>query len=1124
MSLSKKSESELSPQKLKLLELLLEERRNQRNGVCDHIEIGSEWRDFPLSCAQRRFWFLEQLATEPGAYTIDKAVRLKGSLQIAALRQALSEIQRRHESLRTTFEFINDDLRQIIHPPREIALAAEDLRHLGPSEQRAEVQKLAEAETVRPFDLRTGPLLRVRLLLLAEDEHVMLLAMHHIVSDGWSISIFLKELATLYEAFRSGRPSPFPDLKTQYADFSLWQRDHVNGEDGTKQRSYWRQKLQGLPSSLSLPTDRPRSTTRALRGAMESIVLPARLREDLRCLGREHEATLFMVLLSAFNILMFRYTNQTDFAVGSPIANRRHSETEGLIGAFINTLVLRSTLSRNLRVRDVIAQVRNTAREAYTNQDMAFEELVADLNPDRKANEQPLFQVLFVLRNEPIEIIKLPDVELGFLPHTRIATSLDLNFSIHEVGNELSCWMLYDADLFDSSSIKRMLVHFQNVVEAMVHDADQVVGDIELLGAEERRQVLNDWNRTSACHPREHIHELFQDQAARNPDKIAVICAGRKLTYGELDRRSNQLAHYLRGLGVGAEAPVGICMERSFEMVIGLLGILKAGGAYVPLDPSYPPERLKFMTEDANLEVLLTQQHLLGNLPAHHAGVLCVDSEWEIVARQNDCKLSVELADQNLVYIIYTSGSTGRPKGAMNTHGGIRNRLLWMQNAYKLNQDDRVLQKTPFSFDVSVWEFFWPLMTGTTLVMARPGGHQDPAYLVSLVQETGITTIHFVPSMLQAFLAEPEVHRCTSLRRVVCSGEALPLEFKQQFFELLSCELHNLYGPTEAAVDVTFWECRKEDGLRIVPIGTPITNTQVYVLDEWMKEIPMGVPGELYLAGEGIGRGYWRRPDLTSAKFLPNPFAETAGERMYQTGDLVRWREGGYLEYLGRIDHQVKIRGFRIELGEIEAALLQHSQVREAVALAREDHPGDNRIVAYVVKTERSERLDCQEMSRYLQQKLPSYMVPSAFVILEALPLGPNGKVERRKLPAPEISRRSPDSEHAIPANDLEKQITAAWQEVLHIERISVNENWFDLGANSLHTVRVQNMLKRRLNRDIELVELFRFPTIRSLAAHFSQSLGQNSVLMDTIQPTALDSGKERLRRQRTRLRPLQYQ
>jgi amino acid adenylation domain-containing protein len=479
----------------------------------------------------------------------------------------------------------------------------------------------------------------------------------------------------------------------------------------------------------------------------------------------------------------------------------------------------------------------------------------------------------------------------------------------------------------------------------------------------------------------------------------------------------------------------------------------------------------------------------------------------------------VELSDHNLAYIIYTSGSTGRPKGAMNTHGGMRNRLLWMQELYRLNEDDRVLQKTPFSFDVSVWEFFWPLMTGARLVMSRPGGHKDPAYLVRLIQEAGITTVHFVPSMLQAFLAEPEVKRCTSLRRVICSGEALPLQFKEQFFAQPGCELHNLYGPTEASIDVTFWECRREDGLPVVPIGRPIANTQVYVLDEWMNVMPIGIPGELYLGGEGLARGYWQRPDLTAEKFVPNPFSDIPGQRLYQTGDLVRWREAGYLEYLGRLDHQVKIRGFRIELGEIEAVLLQCPNVRESVVVVREDYPGDKRLVAYVTAKERDRGLETQELSRYLQEKLPNYMAPSAFVILDALPISPNGKIERSKLPAPEIFRPIPDLKDTVPETDVEKQILRAWQEILHLENIGVTQNLFDLGANSLHSVRMQNMLKQRLNRDIELLELFRFPTIRSLAAHLSQP-GDQNLIPDAPHITALNAGQERLRRQRTQLRP----
>jgi len=1090
-----RSEPDLSPQKHKLLQLLLKKKQDQPNGAAIESVSASGQTDFPVSAAQRRFWVLERLTTGCGAYTIDKAVRLKGSLDLSALERTLTEIHRRHQSLRTTFDFTDGDLRQIIHSPRQVRVSLQDLRHLGSTEQEEKVRILAEAETVRPFDLRNGPLLRVQLLLLAPDEYVMLLAMHHIVSDGWSIGVFFKELAMLYEAFRSDTGPPLPELKIQYADFAVWQRNYLSGEEGMRQHLYWKNKLQGLPPSLQLPTDRPRPSVRSMRGAMESMVLSAKLREALLGLARETKATLFMVLLSAFNALLFRYTNQEDLAVGCPIANRRNTETEALIGAFVNTLVFRAKLTLGSSVRELISQMRAAALEAYANQDVPFEELVADLNPDRALNEQPLFQILFMLRNEPVQTIKLPDVELSFLPHTRISTPFDLSFSIHEVADQLSCWMLYDTDLFDAPSVQRMLGHFHNALESIVRDPDQRIGAIDLLGPKERHQIVTEWNYTSTSYVKRYVHELFEDQAARTPDVIAVDCEGQQLTYKELDRRSNQVARYLKGLGAGTQARVGIGMERSLEMVIGLLGVLKAGAAYVPLDPGYPAKRLKFMAEDAQVQVLLTQERLLKSFPVQGAQVIQIDAEG-VIAGQSDRKVTVELADQDLAYVIYTSGSTGNPKGAMNTHGGIRNRLLWMQDAYGLTENDRILQKTPFSFDVSVWEFLWPLITGARLVMARPGGHQDASYLVRLVKEAGITTVHFVPSMLQTFLAEAGVHKFTTLRRVICSGEALSVELKEQFLKHQSCELHNLYGPTEAAVDVTFWPCGNIHDAQAVPIGRPIANTQVYVLDEWMNVVPIGVAGELYLCGEGVGRGYWRRPDLTAEKFLPSPFSKEPGERLYRTGDLARWRKPGYLEYLGRVDHQIKIRGYRIELSEIESALMEHPQVCQAAVLAREDVPGEKRLVAYVFPVDAggagskpaSEAHEMPATLRaHLATRLPEYMLPAAFVRMDSLPLTPSGKLDRKALPAPQgesYARRA----YEAPQNKMEQILAAMWQELLAMERISRHDHFFALGGHSLLAMQMIERL-RRFGLRMEIRNVFANPVLKDLAAGLSQYL-----------------------------------
>jgi amino acid adenylation domain-containing protein len=962
-------------------------------------------------------------------------------------------------------------------------------------------------------------------LRLAQQEHVMLVAMHHIVSDGWSIAILLREIAALYSAFLEGKPSPLPKLKIQYADFALWQRKHLKENLKDEQVLYWKQKLQGAPFTLDLPTDRPRSTLRSSRGAMESIILPAKLRERLQRFGRHQQATLFMTLLGGFQVLLFRYTNQRDFVVGTPIANRRRRDTENLIGVFINTLLIRADFSDNPRISEHIARVRNIAVEAYANQDVPFEEAVNALRPERVLTEQPLFQVMFMLRNEPVDAVKLPQLELSFLPYTSLMTAVDLSLSIHEVNDELSCWMLYDTDLFESATIQRMLIHFRNILESMVQDSGERVETVRLLTDGEERQITRAWNSTEALHStKAYIFQAFENQVERNPDAIAVVFDQQRITYGELNRRANQVARELQSLGVRRGMLVGICMERSLELVVGLLGILKAGAAYVPMDPAYPKERLDYIIADAHVPVLLTQQHLLEGTRAYQARMVCVDLLSRELAERDDRNLNVDLTDDDLAYVIYTSGSTGRPKGAMNTHGGIRNRLLWMQDTYCLGPQDRVLQKTPFSFDVSVWEFFWPLMTGAQLVVARPGGHQDPAYLVRLVREQEITTIHFVPSMMQVFLAATDVGRCKSLRRVICSGETLPLHLKNRFFEHFDCELHNLYGPTEAAVDVTFWECRKDDALPVIPIGRPIANTQMYVLDEWMQPVSAGMRGELYIGGAGVGRGYWHRVELTAEKFVPDPFSAEPGRRLYKTGDLGRYSLNGVIEYLGRIDNQVKIRGHRIELGEIEALLTQHTEVRECVVVTLEDVPGECRLVAYVVPAKQGQKLETRELRRHLQQKLPAYMVPSTLVELETLPLSPNGKVDRRKLPMPTVFREELEPHFMDATTELERQIADIWREVLRLDIIGVNQNFFDLGGSSLHSARVQNILSRRLKLDVTLVELFQFTTIRQLAAHLNRNTEEPSASFVALQRPALDSGNERLTQQLARMRSFNTQ
>ncbi|MBW4500872.1 MAG: amino acid adenylation domain-containing protein [Scytonema hyalinum WJT4-NPBG1] len=1040
----------------------------------------------PLSFGQRQLWFIHQLAPDTPAYNIPIAIKLKGCVNVTALTQSLNEIIRRHEVLRTNFALKEGDPVQVIKQAATLSLSIEDLRELSESDRTKEAQRLATDIATQAFDLSCQLLLRGLLLRLADQEYRLLLTLHHIVSDAWSIGVFIRELAALYEAFDRGKPSPLPELPIQYVDFAYWQRQTLQGERIQSLLAYWKQQLGGKLPVLNLPTDRPRSPLQTFKGGQATLVLPHTLTAALKNLSYQEGVTLFMTLLAAFKTLLYRYTGQTDILVGSPIASRNRAEIEPLIGFFVNVLVLRTDLSEQPSFRELLARVKSTALEAYVHQDLPFDKLVEELQPERDLSHNPLFQVMFVLQNVPIPTPQLSDISLTFTEADNGSAQFDLTLLIEDREQGLVATLEYNTDLFNADTIDRMLGHFQTLLQGIVSDPDTGIADLPLLTEVERHQLLVEWNDTKRNYPQNQcIHQLFEQQVELTPDAIALIFENQKLTYRELNERANKVAHYLKTLGVKPEVLVGICMERSLEMVIGILAIAKAGGAYVPLDPTYPKERLAFMLADAQVSVLLVQPHLVQELPPHQAQVVCIDSECQEFAAYSPENPTSEVTAENLAYVIYTSGSTGKPKGAMNTHKGLCNRLLWMQDTYQLTATDKVLQKTPFSFDVSVWEFFWALLTGASLVLAKPGGHQDSRYLVQLIAQEKITTLHFVPSMLQVFLEETELEKCGSIKRVICSGEALPFDLQQGFFERLNAELHNLYGPTEAAIDVTYWACQPNSNEKIVPIGRPIANTQIYILDKHVQPVPIGVSGELHIGGVGLARGYLNQPELTQEKFISSPFE--SGKYFYKTGDLARYRSDGNIEYLGRIDYQVKIRGFRIELGEIEAVLRQHPTVRETVVVAREDIPKNQRLVAYVVPHSEM-TFSVHELRNFLKEKLPDYMVPSAFVQLTKLPLTPNGKIDRSALPVPDEQRPDLKEAYEAPNSEVERAIAKIWLEILHLEKVGVNDNFFDLGGNSLLMVLVNHKLREILHCDISIVEMFQNPTIKFLAKYINLS------------------------------------
>jgi amino acid adenylation domain-containing protein len=800
------------------------------------------------------------------------------------------------------------------------------------------------------------------------------------------------------------------------------------------------------------------------------------LSEGLQELGRRSGATLYMVLLAGFQVLLSRWSGQKDIVVGSPIAGRTHRDTEGLIGFFVNTLAMRGDLSANPRFEELLAQVKRTTLEAYAHQDLPFEKLVEELQPVRDLSRQPICQVNFTFQNQPRESFELPDVRWSGLSGGHVTAKLDLTLFISETPSGLCGAIEYATDLFDRQTIQRLSGHFETLLGGIVADPEQRVAELPLLSVAERERLLVQWNATEAPYKWGRcLHELLAEQATRTPQAAALVFGDQQLSYGQLEERSNQLAHHLVSLGVGPDVIVGLCVERSLEMVVGLLGILKAGGAYLPLDPQYPAQRLAHMLQDAQVPVLLTHSGLLNQLPETSATRVCLDREWGWIAAQQWSAPPSVVGPQNLAYVIYTSGSTGMPKGAMVSHESIVNRLLWMDAVYGLEPSDRVLQKTSLSFDVSVWEVFWPLLKGAGLVMAEPEGHKDSDYLVALIAQSRISILHFVPSMLRAFLQNPKVSECGSLRDVVCSGEALTLDVVREFAGKLPARLQNLYGPTEAAVDVSFWQC--EASAETVPIGRPISNTRLYVLDELLEPVPIGVIGELYIGGAGLARGYLRRPGLTAQRFIASPFG--SGDRLYCTGDRVLYRSDGNLEFIGRRDTQIKIRGYRIELGEIEAALRSHAAVSQAVVVAREEEIGQRRLVGYVVSAT-GEDVEVASLREHLKKSLPEYMVPAVLVQLEQIPLTANGKIDRQALPAPE--GRPEIARYVAPRTAVEATLAQIWREVLRLDQVGVEDNFFELGGHSLLAMRVLIQVRELLTSRMGLRDLFEFPKIEDLA------------------------------------------
>ena len=1045
--------------------------------------------EIPLSFAQQRLWFLDRI--EPGnpTYNVPAAFRLAGELSVHALEQSLTEIARRHEVLRTIFSTVNGEPVQMILPPSHFSLAYTDLSDRPESEREQALPSMLSKEAERSFDLSRGPLIRAQLLRLASQDHVLFLNMHHIIFDGWSMGVLFRELSELYQAYGLGKPSPLPELAVQYADYSIWQRQWLQGEELDRQLSYWRKQLDGI-SPLQLPTDRVRPPVQSYQGSSQALDISVQLSEAIKSLSQRENVTLFMTLLAAFQLLLSRYCGQDDIAVGTPIAGRTRQEIERLIGFFVNTLVLRADLSANPTFTELLRQVRETTLDAYTHQDLPFEKLVEELHPERTPSYSPLFQVMFAFQNNADQPLKLEGLTIQPIRTASGVAKFDLTLTLSEKNGTLGGSLNYNTDLFDASTIERMLGHFRNLLEGIVANPEQRIGELPLLSEAEKHQLLVEWNDTKKdCPTNKCIHELFEEQVERTPDAIAVVFEEQRLTYRELNNRANQLGHHLRKLGVGPDVLVGICLERSLEMVIALLGVLKAGGAYVPLDPSYPKERLGFMIEDTPAGIVLTDRVSLKSLPPTRTRVICLNRNWEDIAKEPQFNSRSQSTADSLAYVIYTSGSTGVPKGVEVRHRGVV-RLLFGVDYVQLDEAQTFLHLAPISFDAATFEIWGALLHGGKCVLF-PGKLPSPRELGEVLKKQRINTLWLTAALFNTVINE-EPQALSDVKQLLIGGEALSVpHVRKGLGQLPNTEIINGYGPTEST---TFTCCysipRQLNGnLSSVPIGKPIGNTQVYVLDPQLNPVPIGVAGELHIGGDGLARGYLNHPELTAEKFIKDRFSTDPRARLYKTGDRARYLPDGNIEFLGRMDNQIKIRGFRIEPAEVSTVLNTHPAVRISHVMAQQQVSGDTGLTAYFVPIDsNSQSVKPSELRQFLSARLPNYMVPVSFIALAAIPLTLNGKVDSCALPDPRSQDIQETSEYVAPRDETELVLCRVWAEVLGLDRVGIDDDFFSLGGHSLLGAKLFTRLDEEFGRSYPLGVLFTASTIRSLAENYRTS------------------------------------
>ncbi|HEY7416762.1 MAG TPA: amino acid adenylation domain-containing protein, partial [Ktedonobacteraceae bacterium] len=1034
MEKPQQAKSDPAKEREELLALLLAEEGLELSPRQELIALSGESEDFPLSFGQQQLWFLYQWEPESPVYTIPIVLHLRGHLLISLLQRSLSEVLERHQILRATFFSRNGQPFQRITPSSLLALPVIDLSSLPEESREREAEHLSEAEGLRPFDLFHGPALRTSLLRLTPREHIFLLSMHHIVSDGWSHNIFFSELSQIYEAYKQDTRVTLPRLPLQYTDYVLWQHQHLRGDELNRLLTYWTQTLRDAPALLNLPLDHPRAQARSFRGREYHFWLPAQLVERIKTMSRQAECTLFMTLLAAFAVLLARYSGQETLVIGTAMANRWPEETEALIGFFTNTLALRIDITRSMTFYDLLQQVRTMTLEVQDHQSLPFEKLVEELAPERDLSYSPLFQAFFLLQSLSEVKFQVADLETEIIETQGQTAKFDLSLEFKEATTGLWGVFEYNTDLFAKATIQRFASHLQTLLEDIVAHPQHSVAQFSIVTAEERALILSDWNATSRDDPDEaNILTLFARQVEQLPDAIALSGEGYLLTYEELEVRTNQLAHYLRQLGVRSEIHVGLCMKRSPEAIVGLLGILKAGGVYVPIDPASPPQRQAFLLQDADIKVLLIQEYLLPLLPVDESiQICCFERDWRVIETKSAEKGEFPISAQNIAYMIYTSGSTGTPKGVLIPHYNLCKRFCWNGQVCFLDTTDAVIQLSSLNFDMSIWEIFSALCAGSRLVLFPAEMQADSEYVLTCMLEEAISLIGIVPSQLQTLLEEPRFAECVHLRYICAGGEAFSAELLKRVREQSKAEVQNYYGPTETTIDATFWICPFEEELEFVPIGRPVPNTRAYVLSSGLQLQPPGIAGELYLGGEILARGYFRREDLTAERFLPDPWSTKPGARLYKTGDLARYLSDGTLEFLGRVDRQIKMRGYRIELGEIETFLGQHPAVRSAAVCLWEKSAGEKYLLAYVV-LHTNQTVTPADLQAFLRQYLPAYMQPAALFVLDQFPSTSSGKIDYQALPRPEHVDSSADEAPSMPRTPIMELLSVVWEELLGV-------------------------------------------------------------------------------------------